>query len=177
MIIVFPCSANDTKLFQMLGEKTKAHRIKITIRRNGSFDYRENVSKYLMLKIGSSPTVGSSSIKMSGSCNSATPNDTLLCCPPLEKCLCYENMLCGFFFFFFVEVLRYGRYENINRDQGHVLDVYLPWKPFSLERLAYNARFIPNTCRYLEMSKSSNTLYFVSVKYSWFYVIFLLNCD
>lgn len=39
----------------------------------------------LWLNTGSNPTVGSSSINIIGLCKRATPNDTLLCCPPLKN--------------------------------------------------------------------------------------------
>lgn len=84
MIMVFPCSANDTKWFQILEVKKKTKQRNIEIK-TFRLDHFANASTYLLLKIGSSPTVGSSNINMSGSCNRATPNDTLLCCPPLEK--------------------------------------------------------------------------------------------
>lgn len=40
---------------------------------------------YLCLRSGSTPTVGSSRMRSSGSCISATAKDTRLCCPPLHQ--------------------------------------------------------------------------------------------
>lgn len=44
---------------------------------------RNNKRTHLWRSSGSTPTVGSSKIKSSGSCMSATANETLRCWPPL----------------------------------------------------------------------------------------------
>lgn len=46
--------------------------------------YLNVIRIYLARNTGSSPTVGSSNMRSSGSCTNAAAKDTLLCCPPLQ---------------------------------------------------------------------------------------------